>query len=132
MSLVIRVDSHEVTEALDELTSRDTSKALQKAVKKAGNFVAGKARAEAPLRPRRYKSTIRARNAKRDRPGVVVSAKHRLNPIIQGGTKDRYTKSGAYRGRIRPNPFMTRTADRYERATLDVAEKELGNVLDLD
>ena len=130
-SFVIKVDSSEVTEALDELGSRDTSKALQTAVKKAGNFVAGKARPEAPIKPRRYRSTIRARNAKRDKPGVVVSARHRLNPIIQGGTKDRFTRAGAYRGRIRPNPFMTRVADRYGDATLDVAEKELGNALDL-
>ena len=132
MPLVIRVDSAEVIEALDELDSRDTNKALQKAVKKAGNFVAGKARPEAPTRPRRYRSTIRARNAKRDKPGVVVSARHRLNVIIQGGTKDRYTKAGAYRGRIKANPFMTRVGDRYGDATLDVAERALSDELDLD
>ena len=131
MSLVIRVDAKEVTDALDQLDSRDSSKALQKAVKKGGNYLAGKARPEAPIKPRRYKSTIRARNAKRDKPGVVVSARHRLNVIIQGGTKDRYTKSGAYRGRIRPNPFMTRVADRHGDAALDQAQRALDDVLDL-
>lgn len=131
MSLVIRVDTKEVTDALDQLDSRDSSKALQAAVKKGGNYIAGKARPEAPVRPRRYRSTIRARKAKRDRPGVIVSAKHRLNVIIQGGTKDRYTKSGAYRGRIRANPLMTRVADRHGDAALDHAQRALDDVLDL-
>ena len=131
MSLVIRVDSKEVTDALDQLDGRDSSKALQKAVKKGGNYLAGKARPEAPIKPRRYKSTIRARNAKRDKPGVVVSARHRLNVVIQGGTKDRYTKSGAYRGRIKANPFMTRVADRHGDAALDQAQRALDDVLDL-
>ncbi len=131
MAFVIRVDSKEVTQALDDLSGRDTSKTLQKAMKKSGNFLAGKGRAEAPSKPRRYKSTIRARNAKRDKPGVVVSARHRLNVIIQGGTRDRYTKAGAYRGRIKPNPFMTRTADRHGDAALDIAERALSDELDL-
>lgn len=131
MAFVIRVDSKEVTKALDDLSGRDTSKTLTKALKKGGNFLAGKGRAEAPKRPRRYKSTIRARNAKRDKPGVVVSARHRLNVIIQGGTRDRYTKAGAYRGRIKPNPFMTRTADRHGDGALDIAERALSDELDL-
>jgi hypothetical protein len=132
MPLVIRVDSSEVTEALDDLSSRDTSNALKKATKKAGNFLAGKARAEAPPKPRRLKPTVRARNARRDRPGSVVSARHRLNPIVQGGTKDRYTRAGAFRGRIRPNPFIERTADRWDDEALRIAEAELEAVLDLD
>jgi hypothetical protein len=127
----ISVDSREVVEALDKLSSRDTSKSLQRALKKGGNFLAGRTRAEAPGKPRRYKSKIRARNAKRDKPGVVVSAKHRLNVIIQGGTRDRYTRSGAYRGRIKANPFVTRTADRYGDEALDIAERAISDELDL-
>jgi len=131
MRLEVRVDSSEVTEALDQLSDRDTRGALQRAMKKSGNFLAGKARPEAPPRPRKLKRTVRARNAKRDRPGVVVSAKHRLNVIVQHGTEDRYTRSGAYRGRIKPNPFITRTADRHGNEALDIAERELGNELNL-
>jgi hypothetical protein len=131
MPLVVRIDDKEVLDALDDLSGRESSKALQTAVKKGGNYIAGKARPEAPLRPRRYRSTIRARAAKRDKPGVVVSAKHWLNVIIQGGTKDRYTRAGAYRGRIRPNPFMTRVADRHGNAALDQAERALDDALKL-
>lgn len=127
----IRVDSSEVTEAFDELTSKESNSALQRATKKAGNYLAGKARSEAPPKPRRLRRTLRARNAKRDKPGTVVSAKHRLNPIVQQGTKDRFTRSGAFRGRTEANPFMARTADRYDRQALDIAEEELGDQLDL-
>lgn len=131
MTMQIRVDSKEVTDKLDELSAKDSRGAIQKSLKKAGNFLAGRARAEAPARPRKLKSSVRARNAKRDKPGVVVSGRHRLSPIIQHGTKDRYTKAGAYRGRIKPNPFITRTADRYDEQALRMVEDELGKQLDL-
>jgi hypothetical protein len=131
MTLQLKVDSKEVTEALDELTAKDTKGALQKAVKKAGNFLAGKARAEAPPHPRKLKRSVRARNAKRDKPGAVVSGRHRLSPIVQGGTKDRFTKSGAFRGRITANPFIARTADRYDDEALRIAEDELERQLEL-
>lgn len=130
-SVTIKVDSREVTQALDELSSKDTKGALQKATKKAGNFLAGKARAEAPKKPRKLRSSVRARNAKRDKPGAVVSGRHRLSPIIQHGTKDRFTKAGAFRGRITANPFISRTADRYDDEALRIAEDELEKQLDL-
>jgi hypothetical protein len=131
MTFRIEVDDREVIRTLDELAARDATKALQNALKKSGNFLAGRARAEAPSKPRRLKRSIRARNAKRDRPGVVVSARHRLNAIVQHGTKDRYTRSGAYRGRIRPDPFITRTADRYGDEALDMAERAISAELEL-
>jgi hypothetical protein len=127
----VKVDSKAVTEALDNLDPKATKSALQKGLKKSGNFLAGKARPEAPRRPKKLRSSTRARNAKRDKPGVVVSAKHRLNPIVQGGTKDRFTRSGAFRGRIQANPFISRTADRYDEEALRIAETELGKALDL-
>jgi hypothetical protein len=129
--VTVKVDSSEVTAALDKLDPRETKGALQKGLKKAGNFLAGKARPEAPRRPRKLRSSTRARNAKRDKPGVVISAKHRLNPIVQGGTRPRFTRSGAFRGRIEANPFISRTADRYDEEALRVAETELGKALDL-
>lgn len=131
MTLQVRIDSREVTEALDELDGRQTKGALQKAVKKAGNFLAGKARPEAPPRPRKMRTNTRARNAKRDKPGAVVSTRHRLSPIFQHGTVDRFTKSGAFRGRITANPFISRTADRYQNEAMRIAEDELERQLEL-
>lgn len=131
-ALTITVDAAEVTEALDELTGRESKAALQKATKKAGNFLAGKARPNAPKRPRKMRSATRARNAKRDKPGTVVSTRHRLSPIFQNGTVDRFTRSGAFRGRIEANPFIARTADQYGDAALDIAERELADQLAID
>lgn len=131
MSVRVEVDSREVVQALDDLADRDAKRTMQKATKQAGNFLAGKARAEAPKRPRKMRSSTRARAAKRDRPGSVVSARHRLSPIFQHGTRDRFTKSGAFRGRIQANPFISRTADQWGDEALDVAEREIAKALDL-
>jgi hypothetical protein len=127
----ITVDSKEVTEALEDLSSRDAKKSMQKAVKAGGNFLAQRARANAPSKPRRMKTMTRARNAKRDKPGAVVSTRHRLSPIFQQGTVPRFTKSGAFRGRIEANPFIARTADQYSDEALDIAERELSRLLEL-
>ena len=131
MSLKVEVDADEVIRALDDLADRDATRTMQKATKQAGNFLAGKARAEAPRRPRKLRSSTRARAAKRDKPGSVVSARHRLSPIFQHGTRDRFTKLGAFRGRITANPFISRTADRYGNEALDVAEREIAKALEL-
>lgn len=131
MTMQIRVDSKEVTDKLEELSAKDARGAIQKSLKKAGNFLAGKGRNEAPAHPRKLKRSVRARNAKRDKPGVVVSGRHRLSPIVQGGTKDRFTKSGAFRGRIVANPFIARTADRYDEEALRIVDDELDKQLDL-
>ena len=130
-NISISVDTDEVIAALDDLSSKDTKGALQKAVKKAGNYLAGKARPEAPRRPRKMRSNTRARNAKRDKPGAVVSTRHRLSPIFQHGTVPRFTKSGAFRGSIEANPFISRTADKYQDEALRVAERELESQLEL-
>lgn len=73
----------------------------------------------------------RARAARRDKPGSVVSTRHRLSPIFQKGTVDRFTKSGAYRGRIQANPFIARTADQWGDEAHDVAVREIAKTLDL-
>lgn len=129
--ITVSVDARDVLEALDRLDRAEANRRVYAGLKKAGNWMAGRARSQAPDHPRKLKSTIRARKARRDRPGVVVSARHPLNVIVQGGTKDRYTKSGAYRGRIKPNPFITRTANAYEDSALDMAEDAIGDALEL-
>jgi hypothetical protein len=129
--IVVKVDDREVMKALDKLDVKDANQTLIRGLKKAGNYLAGKARTEAPAHPRKLRSKLRARKARRDRPGIVVSAKHKLNPIIQEGTVQRHTKSGANRGRIKPNPFITRTADKYGDHAMDIAEDAIGKALDL-
>ena len=131
MSLTVKVDATEVIQALDDLADRDAKRTMQKATKQAGNFLAGKARPNAPPRPRKMRSATRARAAKRDKPGTVVSTRHRLSPIFQNGTVDRFTKSGAFRGRIQANPFIARTADQWGDEALTVAEREIAKALEL-
>ena len=131
MSVTVKIDAREVIETLDDLADRDARKTMAKATKQAGNFLAGKARPEAPSRPRKMRTMTRARAAKRDKPGSVVSTRHRLSPIFQNGTVDRFTKSGAFRGRIRANPFIARTADQWGDEALDVAEREIAKALEL-
>ena len=132
MTMKIEVDDRAVINALDNLADRDAKKSMQKATKVAGNFLAQRARPNAPKHPRRMRSLTRARAAKRDKPGAVVSTRHRLSPIFQQGTVPRFTKSGAYRGRIVANPFIARTADQYGDEALNVAERELSRLLEVD
>ena len=131
MTVNIRVNSDEVLDALDALEPKDSNKKMKAALKKAGNYLAGKARPEAPPKPRRMRTMTRARNAKRDRPGSVVSTRHALSPIFQQGTVNRFTKSGAFRGRIEANPFIARTADQHGDEALDVAVREIAEALEL-
>ena len=131
MTMTVKVDAHEVIDALEDLEPRAAHKTVERALKKVGNFLAGKARAAAPSRPRKMKSKTRARNAKRDKPGSVVSARHALSPIVQHGTRDRFTRSGAFRGRIEANPFITRTADEWGDEALDKVDDEIAKALEL-
>lgn len=133
MSVSIKVDDREVMEALDALADRDAKRALQKATKKAGTFLARKARPEVPLgKTRKLRKSITTRAAKRDKPGSYVTARAPHRHLVQLGTKDRFTKgSGAFRGRMTANPFIARTADRHGEEALDIAERAIGDALDL-
>lgn len=133
MSFQIRVDSAEVTEALDELDGKATAKVLQRATKKAATFLAQRARPKAPVgKTRRLRKSITARAAKRDKPGSFVTARAPHRHLVQQGTADRFTRSGAFRGRMTPNPFIAETADQYDDQALRIAEAEIEKSLDLD
>ena len=134
MSLSIKVDSAEVTAALDELGGPDSKRALQKATKKAGTFLAQRARPNAPKgKTGRLRKSVTSRAAKRDKPGSYVTARAPHRHLVQLGTADRFTKgSHAFRGRMTANPFIARTADQYGDQALNIAEAELSRQLDLD
>ena len=136
----IRVDSRAVMEALDKLDSRESGKALKAAVAKGGRFLKGKMKPEAPKAERsknpghlRKKVGVRTRKSKRH-AGFYTAVRSfaRHHHLVVAGTKDRFTKSGAFRGRMPTNGYVDRTADQWENAALDVAERELANQLDLE
>ncbi len=131
MSFTVKVDSSEVTAALDELDAKGTKQALQKATKKGATFLAQKARPEAPRKTGKLRKSVTARAAKRDKPGSFVTARAPHRHLVQQGTAARFNKSGAYRGRMTANPFIARTADRHGNAALDIAERALSDELDL-
>lgn len=136
MSLDIRIDADEVTKALDKLDGPESKKALKAAVRKAGQFLKPKVKAAAPVGPTgnlRRKVGARVKQT-RQRDGfysVVTSFARHRHLVIQG-TQDRYTSSGAFRGRMTPNPFVDRVADTWEDAAVRVAEQELAAQLDLE
>ena len=131
----IRVDSREVTEALDRLDGRESAKALKAAVRKAGQFLKPKVKAEAPKASGMLRKKVGSRVKKSRRHDGWYAAVRSFAPhhhLVVAGTKDRFTKSGAFRGRMPTNGYVDRTADRWENAALDVAERELANQLDLE
>ena len=48
-----------------------------------------------------------------------------LHNIVEGGTKDRYTKSGAFRGRVKAQPFKKPVVDRWRSKVPAEFEKQL-------
>jgi hypothetical protein len=136
MSLEIRVDTREVTEALDKLDNRESSKALKGAIRKAGQFLKPKVKAEAPKGPTgNLRKKVGSRVRKSRRHNGFYAAVRSFAPhhhLVVQGTNDRFTKAGAFRGRMPQNAYVDRAADMWEDAALDIAEDELARQLDLE
>jgi HK97 gp10 family phage protein len=137
MTVEIRVDAKEVTEALDKLDSRESASALKKAVTAVAKFLKPKVKAEAPKgKTGKLRKGVKYRVKKsRRNSGEYYAAIRSFAPhhhLVVAGTKDRYTASAAYRGRMPANPYVDRTVDRYEQQALDIAEAELSRQLGLE
>lgn len=136
MSLEIRVDTREVTEALDKLDNRESGKALKGAIRKAGQFLKPKVKAEAPKGPTgNLRKKVGSRVRKSRRHNGFYAAVRSFAPhhhLVVQGTNDRFTKAGAFRGRMPQNAYVDRAADMWENAALDIAEDELARQLDLE
>jgi HK97 gp10 family phage protein len=132
----IRVDADEVTRALDNLDSKQSANAIKAAVRKAGQFLKPKVKAEAPKGPtgnlRKKVGSRVKRSRQRDGYYAAVRSFARHHHLVVQGTGDRFTKSGAFRGRMPANPYIDRAADAWENQAIDVAEQELARQLDLD
>lgn len=137
MSLEIRVDTDEVTAALDELDRKASRKVIQGGIRKAMQYLKPPMKAEAPRGPTgnlRKKVGYRVRRSRKgtgDYYGVVRSfARH--HHLVVAGTKERFTKSGAFRGVMPTNDYVSRVADRSEDTALSIAENEIARQLGLD
>ena len=135
MSLDVRIDAREVTEALDKLDSKGSAKALKAAVRKGGQFLKGKMKPEAPKASGMLRKKVGSRVKKsRGRDGFYAAVRSFAphHHLVVAGTRDRFTKSGAFRGRMPANSYVDRTADQWENAAIEAAERELAAQLDLE
>ena len=66
----------------------------------------------------------------RSRVTVYVGSSHPLSHLFEFGTAERYTKSGAYRGYIPPNPFMRQAWDSKKNISLSRLKEELWRALE--
>lgn len=135
MTLDIRVDADEVTKALDQLDKKGSAKALKAAVRKAGNYLKPKVKSAAPKRTGALQKSVKVKVKKSRQSGdvfAVVAPFARHRHLVLQGTKDRFTRNGAFRGQMPANPFVDRVADAHEAQAIRVAEQELARQLDLD
>jgi HK97 gp10 family phage protein len=133
VTLSIKVDASEVTEALDALDKKGSTKALKAAVKKSAMFLKPKVKAAAPKRTGNLRKRVGYRT-KKGRNGDYYSVVRSFAPhhhLVVEGTEDRFTRSGAFRGQMPSNSFVTQVANANEDQALRIAEEELARQLDL-
>lgn len=136
MSFDIRIDADEVTRALDKLDKRESGKALKAAVRKGGQYLKPKVKAEAAKgRTGQLCKKVGSRVKKGRRSGdyfAAVRSFARHHHLVVAGTKERFTRSGAFRGSMPPDPYIDRAADQHEEGAIRAAEQELVRQLDLE
>ena len=136
MTLQIRIDAKEVEQALDDLDSKQSKSALTKAVTAAAKYLKPKVRAAAPKGPtgmlRRKVGYKRVRRPRTADVGTIVTSFAPHRHLVIQGTGNRFTKAGAFRGRMPANPFVDRVASANESAALRIAEEELARQLGLE
>jgi hypothetical protein len=134
----ITVDASDVTEALDKLDPKESAKAIKKAVSAGTKYLKPKVKVAAPRGKTgnlRKRVGTRTRKSRKDPAGSYYSVVRSFAPhhhLVVSGTRDRYTNSGAYRGRMPANDYVGRVADANADKALAIAEAELARQLDLD
>jgi hypothetical protein len=153
MTLNIKVDAHEVTEALDQLDRKGNKQSLQKATTEGAKYLKPKLQAEARKVSRRMGRSVSARKARRGTPASIVkfgkaawfahfviggtrshSTRRRQGITVQAftdGGVQKFSTGHEVRG-VRPNPIVSRVADREGDNALEAAERSLVKVLGLD
>lgn len=137
MTLQIKIDADEVTEALDRLDKRASADAVKKALRAGAKYLRPKVKAAAPKGPsgnERRKVGYRVRRSKTAHSDyyAVVNSFSRHHHLVVDGSAPRFTKAGAARGRMPANPYIGRVADANQDAALAIAEAELARQLDLE
>lgn len=135
MSVVIEARGlAEVLEVLDRLEPKAANKVLGKATAEAAKKVL-KPAVKAETKWAHAKRGVRAGAARKEKPAGIVKYDAKRVPDrhwMLHGTKKRFTKKGANRGRMVGDPIISRVADANDDRALDVVAKYLETHLDLD
>lgn len=105
-------------------------KALQPVVKEAKSTVRSQSSDSGDL-AKSIRVSTRAKNARRKKAGEYTVYAGPSTPqgahghLIEFGTADRYTKTGAYRGRVAPEPFLRPAWDANEFKVLKIMREEI-------
>jgi hypothetical protein len=145
MSVTI-VGLKELQRELDKMEPGPLNKTLQKGMTASGKFLKPHVQAAAPRgKTGKLKKSVSARQARRQKPGAIISARPKVafyRHMVIGGTKphrirfpdQRASGVGKGEGNIyhpgaKAQPFISRTADRFEepaaKVAMDAIKKEL-------
>lgn len=105
----------------DGFLAREAHNLLRQAVSAVATDIRNEVRANIPPNVKHYKkaiATYRPRVGKSVIAAEVVAKRtppraFYLHNIVEHGTTDRYTKSGAYRGKVKAQPFKKPVVDRW-------------------
>jgi len=153
MTLQIKVDAHEVTEALDQLDRKGNRQTLQKAVGEGAKYLKPKVQAESRKVSKRMGRGVSAVKARRGTPASIVKYTKLawFAHFVIGGTRDhstrrrkgitvqtftdggvqKFSQGHDVRG-VKANPIITRVADREGDHALEIAENSIVKTLGLD
>lgn len=125
----------EVIRAMEHIVSKDVVKVLRTAVTKGSRIVAAKIRAAAPIgKTKRLRKSVSVRSPKRKRKGEAVAKLAKVRAphahLIEQGTKQRRTKSGANRGLVTPRPFSRRAFRAAQGEAVQKVEAEIKSGID--
>lgn len=146
MSAIVDIQGdEELRRELRKAMDPALKKTLQKATNASTKFLKPKVQAAAPRRTGRLRRSISAGQAQRDRPASIVKARPKVafyRHMVMDGTKPhriRFPDQKAAgvpksEGNIehpgaKANPFIERTADRYDDEAFEVARKVLDEEL---
>lgn len=115
------VGIEELKKNLKDFLPREAQNILRQAATAVANDIRDEIRANIPDNVKHYATAIatyRPRVGKHQVAAEVVAKRtgpkaFHLHNIIEAGTKDRYTKSGAFRGKVAAQPFKKPVVDRW-------------------
>ena len=141
MTIEVRGE-REVRQMLGDYMNPKLSTRLQSATKAGAEVFKKPVQAEAGKVSKRLRRSVSVKRARKERPATIVYFRAKIawfRHFIIGGTRDHGPRTAPFlvfesRGEVvrakrvkgvRPNPIMSRVADRYERQAYDAIDRSL-------